>query len=79
MVNPVRGNAPAARVPRNVVRNLRAAIHNLEKGKPGKPGETLQHLRGMAAFVHMTDAPRGRAFLDRIAALAARQPATNAT
>jgi hypothetical protein len=71
---PTGGSAPAARVPREVLRQLRAAVHNLEAGKPGKPGETLQHLSGMAAFVHMTDPARGRVFLDRLAALAARQP-----
>ena len=76
---PAGKNIPAARVPRDVVRKLRAAIHNLEKGKPGKPGETLQHLSGMAAFVHMTDPPRGRAFLDRIAAISARSSAPSAT
>ena len=75
---PAGTKAPPARVPRDVVRKLRAAIHNLEKGKPSKPGETLQHLSGMAAFVHMTDPPRGRAFLDRIAAIAARSPAASA-
>ncbi len=60
---------PPARVPRDVVRRLKAAIFNREKGKPGKVDETLAQLKGMAAFVHMVDPKRGRAFLDRIIAL----------
>lgn len=61
---------PAARVPRKAIRQLRAAIRNRELGRPGK-GESLDHLRGMAAFVMMTDRERGRAFLARIERLAA--------
>jgi RNA-directed DNA polymerase len=60
---------PPARVPRDVVRRLRAAIHNREHGKPGKEGETLAQLRGMAAFIYMVDPKKGRAFLERIDAL----------
>ncbi|MFO0555014.1 MAG: reverse transcriptase family protein [Polyangiaceae bacterium] len=63
--------APAARVPRETVRKLRAALFNREHGRPAKGGETLDQLRGMAAFIHMTDAKKGRAFLDRIDALEA--------
>jgi RNA-directed DNA polymerase len=65
---------PPARVPREVVRRLKAAIKNRENGKPGK-GEPLAVLKGMAAYVHMTDEKRGRAFLDRIAALERGAPA----
>ena len=72
---PAGSPAPAVRVSREVLRRLRAAIHNREKGRPTKPDETLQELSGLAAFVHMTDPVRGRALLDRIAALAARPPA----
>ena len=72
---PAGSPAPAVRVSREVLRRLRAAIHNREKGRPSKPDETLQELSGLAAFVHMTDPVRGRALLDRIAALAARPPA----
>jgi RNA-directed DNA polymerase len=63
---------PAARVPRETLRTLRAALHNREKGKPGKEGETLAQLKGLAAFVHMTDPVRGRPLLDRVAALEAK-------
>lgn len=66
---------PAARVPRDTLRTLRAALHNREKGKPGKPGESLAHLKGMAAFVHMTDPARGKALLDRVAALELKERA----
>ena len=65
-------DVPPARVPRDVIRRLRAAIHNRERGKPGKEGESLHQLKGMAAFIHMVDAKKGRAFLDRIAALETR-------
>lgn len=61
---------PPARVPREVVRRLRAAIKNRELGRPGKEGETLAQLQGMAAFIYMADPARGRALLDRLAALA---------
>jgi RNA-directed DNA polymerase len=59
---------PPVRVPRETLRTLRTAIYNREKGQPGK-GETLDHLRGMAAFVMMTDREKGHAFMQRINAL----------
>jgi retron-type reverse transcriptase len=68
VVNAAPSGRPVARVPRKTVRQLRAAIKNRELGRPGK-GETLDQLRGMAAFVMMTDRERGRAFLERIAKL----------
>ena len=36
-----------------------------ELGRPGK-GESLEQLKGMAAFIMMTDPVRGRAFMERI-------------
>jgi len=72
VVNEAAKGQPGARVPREVVRQLRAALHNREKGKPGKEGETLEQLKGMAAFIHMTDPAKGRAFLQRLAALEKR-------
>ena len=63
---------PAARVPRKTARALRAAIKNRESGKPGK-GESLEQLKGMAAFIMMTDPARGRAFMARIDALISRR------
>lgn len=61
-------DVPPARVPRDVVRRLRAAIFNREKGRP-HGDESIEQLKGLAAFVHMVDPKRGRAFLDRLAAL----------
>jgi hypothetical protein len=69
VVNKAAEGVPVARVPRETIRRLKAAIFNREKGKPPKGNETLDELKGLAAFVHMADAKRGRAFLDRIAAL----------
>jgi hypothetical protein len=47
------------RVPRALRRQLRAAVHNLRKGKPLKEGETLAQLAGYAAYVYMTDPTLG--------------------
>lgn len=67
---------PKVRVPRETVRALRAAIKNRELGRPGK-GESLEQLKGMAAFVMMTDRVKGSAFMERIDRLiAARGPST---
>jgi hypothetical protein len=71
---PASSGVPVARVPRDVIRRLRAAIFNREKNRPTKEGETLAQIKGLAAFVYMTDEKRGRAFLTRIAALEARTP-----
>lgn len=60
-----------ARVPRLVIRQLRAAIKNRELGREGR-GESLAELRGMAAYVNMSDPAKGRAFLQRLAALSKR-------
>jgi len=74
VVNQVPGGQPAARVPRKTQRELRAAIRNRELGRPGK-GETLEQLKGMAAFVMMTDRERGQAFMARIDRLIAARSA----
>ena len=60
---------PAARVSRKQLRELRAAIKNRELGRPGKGDETIDQMKGMAAFVFMCDAKKGQAFLDRSAKL----------
>ena len=66
-------NDRPARAPRKFVRTLRAAIKNRELGRPRQggagQGETIEQLRGMAAYVYMTDPAKGKAFLDRINAL----------
>lgn len=72
VVNESPEGAPKARVPREVIRQLRAAIHNREQGKPGREGETIDQLKGMAAFVYMTDPEKGKGFLERLAALERR-------
>jgi RNA-directed DNA polymerase len=59
------GDRPPARVPRHTIRSLRAAIKNRELGRPGK-GEPLEHLKGLAAFVMMTDRAKGAAFMARV-------------
>ncbi|WP_163867815.1 reverse transcriptase family protein [Myxococcus eversor] len=76
VVNKARDGVATARVPRDVVRRLRAAIHNRQKGKPGREGESLEQLKGMAAFVYMTDADKGRAFLKDLEQLEAREKET---
>src|SRR5262249_3128286 len=65
VVNAVRDGVPPVRVPRETVRRLRAAIKNRELGRPGK-GESLEQLKGMAAFIMMTDRAPGGAFMARI-------------
>jgi hypothetical protein len=70
VVNSATDPAPRARVPRAFVRRLRAAIHNRAQGKPGK-GESLEVLRGWAAYVHMADPAKGKAFFAELDALPA--------
>jgi hypothetical protein len=53
------------RVPRDVRRSLRAALHNRARGKPPREGDTPARLEGQAAFVHMTDPELGRQFLEQ--------------
>ena len=67
IVNGAGDGVPAARVPRQAIRKLRAAIKNRELGRGGQ--ESLAELQGWAAHVYMADPARGRAFLDRIAEL----------
>jgi len=76
IVNEAPVGQPIARVPRKTVRSLRAAIKNRELGRPGK-GESLEQLKGMAAFVMMCDRPRGHAFMERLDRLIAARGATN--
>ena len=68
VVNGAGEGQPKARVPRKLVRELRAAIHNREQGKPGK-GESLEQLKGMAAYIHMCDPAKGAALMKRLDAL----------
>ncbi len=51
--------AGTPRVPRTLRRQLRAAVHNLRRGKPLREGETPARLAGYAAYVCMTDRKLG--------------------
>ncbi len=62
----------AARVPRFKMRELRVALHKLERGEPTV--ESIEQLRGWAAYVYMTDKSRGGKMLERLAKVA---PATS--
>jgi hypothetical protein len=68
-VNDAGPQVPKARVARDVIRRLRAAIHNRQKGKPYREGESHAHLQGLAAWVFMSDPKKGAAFLEQVAAL----------
>ena len=66
---PGRQRQGGPRVPREIKREIRAALHNLGKGKPLREGETLSRLAGMIAFITMTDRKLGqklRAELDKV-------------
>ncbi len=58
------------RTPRALRRTLRAAIHNLEAGKPPPEGESLARLAGYAAFVYQTDPALGGRMLDALGRIA---------
>jgi RNA-directed DNA polymerase len=61
----VNGAGPP-RVPRALRRELRAAVHNLRRGKPLREGETAARLAGYAAYVYMTDAELGAKLLSSL-------------
>jgi hypothetical protein len=63
----VNGGGPP-RVPRRLRRQLRAALHNLEQGKPLPEGETVARLAGYAAYVCMTDRGLGGKLLAALGA-----------
>jgi hypothetical protein len=60
--------AGAPRVPRKLRRQLRAAAHNLRRGKGLREGETITRLVGYAAYVHMTDPELGKELLTALGA-----------
>jgi len=76
VVNTAPAGVPSVRVPRKTVRHLRAAIKNRELGREAQGRESLEQLKGMAAFVMMTDEKRGRDFMVRLDALIVRRDAT---
>lgn len=72
----VNGAAPP-RVPRKVRRMLRAAAHNAKRGRELRPGESLDTLMGLAAFIYMTDQELGRSYLKEIGQLKDRDRQTD--
>jgi RNA-directed DNA polymerase len=52
------------RVPRRLRRQMRAALHNLNAGRPMKEGETFASLAGNAAYIYMTDRKLGGQLLE---------------
>jgi RNA-directed DNA polymerase len=65
-------NGPGTpRVPRTLRRQLRAAAHNLHRGRPLKEGETPARLAGYAAYVYMTDRKLGGTLLAALGAIPA--------
>ena len=65
----------APRVPRRIKRMLRAAIHNLQSGKPLRDGESLATLSGYAAWIASAEPELGRRYLEQLEALAKATPA----
>ncbi len=57
------------RVSRTLKRQIRAAIHNLTKGKPLRDGETPQTLAGYAAYIAMSEPELGESLLEQLAGL----------
>jgi hypothetical protein len=64
----VNGDGPP-RVPRELKRNLRAAVHNVAAGKGLRDDESLESLGGMAAYVFMTDPALGKKLLVELSRL----------
>ncbi len=58
----------APRIPRQLRRQLRAAIHNRRVGKTIEGAESFSELTGYAAYVFMTDETLGRSMLEALAA-----------
>ncbi len=56
----------APRVSRQLKRQMRAAIYNLNQGKSLPEGESIQRLRGYAAYIAMTDRALGLGMLDAL-------------
>lgn len=67
------------RVPRQIKRRLRAAIHNLEKGGTLRADETLDTLIGFAAWITSAEPELGHAYLDKIHSIRQRRDAVTET
>lgn len=64
---PAGPDSPPARVPRELVRELRVLIHKRERGEETR--ESIEQLMGLAAYVYMCDPDRGGEYLERLRAL----------
>jgi retron-type reverse transcriptase len=60
----VNGNA-APRVPRKLRRQLRAAVHNFQAGRPRPDADSPERLAGLISYVSMTDPTLGQALRTR--------------
>jgi hypothetical protein len=58
----VNGDGPP-RVPRHKRRMLRAAVNNLQSGKPLPDDESIHSLKGWAAYIYMTNQELGAKYL----------------
>ena len=58
----------APHVSRSLKRQMRAALHNLQQGKGLKEGESLNRLKGYAAYIAMTERELGKTMLAQLAA-----------
>lgn len=65
VVNAPSSGGSATRVPREIVRRLRAALHNRDEGRVTGE-ETLEQLQGTAAYIYMADRARGRQLLEAV-------------
>jgi retron-type reverse transcriptase len=70
--------AGAPRVPRTLKRQIRAAVHNLSRGRPLKEGETAARVAGYAAYVFMTDPKLGAKLLRQLEAVETLEPGAKA-
>jgi len=59
-------NSLGPRVPRKLKRQLRAAIHNLKQGKELPEGESMNRLKGYAAYIYMSEPKLGGELLSEL-------------
>ncbi len=57
------------RVSRKIKRELRAAIYNLKNNKPLKEGDTIQRLKGIAAYINMSEPALGSKLMNELKSL----------
>ena len=55
------------RIPREMKRNIRAALHNLANGKPLKEGESLESIEGYLAYIYMVEPELGARLFEKFA------------